>query len=307
MALRLAFMGTPDFAVPSLAACIEAGHQIACVYSQPPRPSGRGMTVNPQPVHAFAEARGIDVRTPKKLRDAAAQEEFAALKLDLAVVAAYGLILPQAVLDAPRLGCVNVHASLLPRWRGAAPIHRAIEAGDKQTGVTIMQMDAGLDTGGMLAVEAITLPPDIDTGHLHDQLAALGAKLLVETLARLEAGTVVAVPQPATGITYAAKISKDEARIDWTQSADIIARKIRAFCPYPGAFTTLPDGIRLKILAAQPSEDQGVPGTALDDGLTIACGSGALKVMRVQKEGRSAQETALFLRGNPIFASARLG
>jgi methionyl-tRNA formyltransferase len=307
MALRLAFMGTPDFAVPSLGACIEAGHQIVCVYSQPPRPSGRGMTVNPQPVHAFADARGIDVRTPRKLRDAAAQEEFASLKLDLAVVAAYGLILPQAVLDAPRLGCVNVHASLLPRWRGAAPIHRAIEAGDPQTGVTIMQMDAGLDTGGMLAVEAITLPPDIDTGHLHDQLAALGAKLLVETLARLEAGTVTAVPQPEIGITYAAKISKDEARIDWTQSADIIARKIRAFCPYPGAFTTLPDGTRLKILAAHPSVGHGVPGTALDDSLTIACGSNVLKVTRVQREGRSAQETALFLRGNPLSPGARLG
>ena len=309
MALRLAFMGTPDFAVPTLNACVAAGHEVAAVYSQPPKPKGRGMVLTPQPVHAAALAHGLDVRTPKSLKTAEAQAEFAALGLDAAVVIAYGLILPQAILDAPKFGCFNVHGSLLPRWRGAAPIHRAIEAGDDQTGITIMAMDAGLDTGAMAMKQALTIGPDDTTGGLHDALAQIGADLMVKALDALVAGRLTLEAQPADGVTYAAKITKDEARIAWSDSAEVIARRVRAFNPFPGAFTTLPDGTRLKILAAHALErtEAAQPGYVLDDALTIACGTGALRPVLVQREGKAAQEISAFLRGTPVPAGLVLG
>ncbi len=297
MSLTLAFMGTPDFAVPSLAACIRAGHYIRAVYCQPPRPAGRGMALALSPVHAFAQSQGVEVRTPHRLKDPADQSAFAELELDVAVVAAYGLILPPPVLSAPRLGCVNVHASLLPRWRGAAPIHRAILAGDEQTGISIMQMDRGLDTGPVLMTAACDIGQK-DLGQLHDELAQLGASLLIDALSGLERGIIKPQPQPEQGITYAAKIAKDEARINWTLPAIEIARQVRAFYPAPGAFTHLPDGARLKILQAEVIGARGAkPGLLIDDHLTIACGTGALRATKVQREGRSAQDADTFLRG----------
>jgi methionyl-tRNA formyltransferase len=309
MALRLAFMGTPDFAVPTLNACLAAGHRIAAVYSQPPKPKGRGMVLAPQPVHAAALAQGLEVRTPKSLKTPEALAEFAAQGLDAAVVVAYGLILPQAILDAPKFGCFNVHGSLLPRWRGAAPIHRAIEAGDQETGITIMAMDAGLDTGPMAMKQSLVIGPDDTTGSLHDALAGIGADLMVRALAALESGQLTFEAQPDMGVTYAAKITKDEARINWADPAVIIARRIRAFNPFPGAFTTLPDGTRLKILAAHATENTHakMPGSVLDDALTIACGSGTLHPVMVQREGKAAQETSAFLRGTPAAAGLVLG
>jgi methionyl-tRNA formyltransferase len=309
MALRLAFMGTPDFAVPTLNACLAAGHDIAAVYSQPPKPKGRGMLLAPQPIHAAALAHGLDVRTPKSLKTAEAQAEFAALGLDAAVVIAYGLILPQAILDAPKFGCFNVHGSLLPRWRGAAPIHRALEAGDTETGITIMAMDAGLDTGAMAMKRSLAIGPEDTTGSLHDALAQIGADLMVKALSALESGALTFDPQPADGVTYAAKITKDEARINWSDPAEIIARRIRAFNPYPGAFTTLPDGTRFKILAAKAAEKSHAaqPGRVLDDAMTIACGAAALRPVLVQREGKAAQEISAFLRGMPVQVGSLLG
>jgi methionyl-tRNA formyltransferase len=309
MALRLAFMGTPDFAVPTLNACLAAGHDIAAVYSQPPKPKGRGMVLTPQPVHAAALARGLDVRTPKSLKTADAQADFAALGLDAAIVVAYGLILPQAILDAPKFGCFNVHGSLLPRWRGAAPIHRAIEAGDHHTGITIMAMDAGLDTGAMVMKQALAIGPDDTTGSLHDVLAQIGADLMIKALHALESGSLTLEVQPQDGVTYAAKITKDEARINWSDSAETIARRIRAFNPFPGAFTTLPDSTRLKILAARAIDrtKSAQPGYVLDDALTIACGTGALRPVLVQREGKAAQEISAFLRGTSVPMGSILG
>ncbi|KAF1854091.1 hypothetical protein Lal_00005308 [Lupinus albus] len=240
--LRLVFMGTPDFAVPSLAALIEAGHQLVCVYSQPPRPAGRGQQVQKSPVHRFAEDHGIPVRTPKSLRTAEAQAEFADLKADAAVVAAYGLILPQPVLDAPRLGCVNVHGSLLPRWRGAAPIQRSILAGDAETGITIMQMDIGLDTGAMLSREAVAITAATTASSLHDDLAALGARMIVPALDGLAAGTLAAVPQPEDGVTYAAKLTREDGRLDWTRPASFVERQVRALTPWPGCWFDAANG-----------------------------------------------------------------
>ena len=237
--LRLAFMGTPDFAASSLRALIDAGHEVACVYSQPPRPAGRGHQVQRSPVHVLAEERGIPVRTPKSLRNAEAQAEFAALDLDCAVVAAYGLILPQPILDAPRMGCLNIHASLLPRWRGAAPIQRAILAGDAETGVTIMQMDAGLDTGAMLLKGTVPITAETTAGSLHDALAELGAGLIVQALDGLAEGRLTAEPQPSEGVTYAAKLSRDDGRLDWSQPADFIERQVRALNPWPGVWFDL--------------------------------------------------------------------
>ncbi|HUD94878.1 methionyl-tRNA formyltransferase [Sphingobium sp.] len=302
--MRIIFMGTPDFAVPALVALIEAGHEVIAVYTQPPRPGGRrGKELTPSPVHREAEVRGIGVRHPVSLKSPEAQTEFAALDADIAVVAAYGLILPQAVLDAPRLGCLNIHASILPRWRGAAPIQRAILAGDPTTGVTIMQMEAGLDTGAMLA----TLRTTIDrksAGELTAELADRGAQLLVGTLRDLAVHRPVR--QPEEGVTYAHKIDKAEARIDFSREAEAVERQVRAFMPVPGAFFEL-DGERYKVLAAEISEGSGEPGVTLDDGLTIACGSGALRVTRIQRAGKPAMDVADLLRGRPVPAGTRLG
>ena len=299
--LRLAFMGTPDFAVPSLAALLETGHRVVAVYCQPPRPAGRGHRPQPSPVQLFAEARQIPVFTPRSLRSPEVQGEFAALGLDAAVVAAYGLILPPAVLAAPRLGCLNVHASLLPRWRGAAPIQRALLAGDPETGVTIMQVDQGLDTGPMLLRQAIPIGAGATAGSLHDALAAAGARLIVEALDGVAAGRLVPVPQPADGVTYAAKLERDEGRLDWSMPAIELERRVRALNPWPGVWFEAA-GERIKVLAAQvvPGLVPGVsaaPGTLLDDQLTLACGTDALRLVRVQRSGRGPVDGAAFLRG----------
>jgi methionyl-tRNA formyltransferase len=295
--MRLVFMGTPDFAVPALAALVEAGHEIACVYSQPPRPAGRGQAPRAAPVQLFAEARGIPTRCPRTLRDAGTQADFAALNADAAVVAAYGLILPQPVLDAPRLGCLNIHASLLPRWRGAAPIQRAILAGDAETGVTIMQMDAGLDTGPMLLREAVPITNETTAGELHDMLAPLGARLIVPALEGLAAGTLRPEPQPAVGMTYAPKLGRADGELDWRRSAAELARQVRALTPWPGTwFTHL--GQPIKVLRAiEVDAPAAAPGTVLDDRLTIACSDGALQLLTVQRAGRAPMDAAAFLRG----------
>jgi methionyl-tRNA formyltransferase len=298
--LRVAFMGTPDFAVPTLAALAEAGHEIAAVYSQPPRPAGRGQKARPSPVQAVAEARGWPVRTPTSLKSAEAQAAFAALDLDVAVVVAYGLILPQAILDAPRLGCVNVHASLLPRWRGAAPIQRAILAGDRESGVTLMQMEAGLDTGPMLLQRAVPIGARTTAQDLHDRLAALGAEMINEVLEGLAGGCLPALPQPAEGVTYAEKLDKAEGRLDWRQSAAELDRRVRAFTPWPGAYFEVADEKgreRVKVLAAEPLPQGGVAGTVLDDKATVACGAGALRLLRLQRAGKAPMDAEAFLRG----------
>jgi len=328
--MRVIFMGTPEFAVPTLAALAEAGHEVACVYTQPPRPGGRrGKELTPSPVQCEAERRGIPVRYPVSLKGAAEQAEFAALDADVAVVAAYGLILPQAVLDAPRLGCLNVHGSLLPRWRGAAPVQRAILAGDAETGVGIMQMERGLDTGPVL-LEERTAVDGKTAGALTDELAALGAGLMVRVLADLPAFPPVA--QTETGVTYAHKIDKAEARIDWTRSAVEIERQVRAFNPAPGAFFELA-GERCKVLAAEvidagmvdagvsapavtPLRPFGAPplageglvaGTVLDDALTVACSEGAVRLVRLQRAGRPAMDAGDLLRGWSLPAGTVLG
>jgi methionyl-tRNA formyltransferase len=298
-------MGTPDFSVPILENLIYAGHEVAAVYSQPARPAGRGHQLRPSPVAAAAEARGILVRTPKSLKSVEEQEAFAALKADVAIVAAYGLILPKAILDAPRQGCINVHASLLPRWRGAAPIQRCIEAGDHVTGVTIMQMDEGLDTGAMLLMEDIAITPTTTGGSLHDDLSAMGARMAVEALRRLEAGSLLATPQPPEGVTYAAKLAKEEGRVDWRRSAAEIDRQLRAFTPWPGVWFEL-KGERIKLISAKPVEGKGEPGQVLDDQLTVACGEGALKIGTLQRAGKGAMTAADLLRGFAVPAGTRL-
>jgi len=301
--MRLAFMGSPDFAVPALRALHDAGHTIAAVYCQPPRPAGRGHAVHACPVQLAAEDLGLELRTPVRLRrDEAAQAAFAALDLDAAVVAAYGLILPQAMLDVPRRGCLNIHASLLPRWRGAAPMQAAILAGDAETGITIMQMDAGLDTGPILLREAVPIGPTTTCGALHDVLAALGAGLVLRALA----DHPPAAPQPAAGATYAPKLTRQDGRIDWSRDAVAIERMVRAFDPWPGTFTTW-QGATLKVLAAAVATGAGAPGTVLHDRLTIACGSGALRLTRVQVGGRSAMAADAFLRGHRVPVGTVLG
>ncbi|MBL8710388.1 MAG: methionyl-tRNA formyltransferase [Rhodospirillaceae bacterium] len=295
--MRVVFMGTPDFAASALAALIAAGHEIVAVYAQPPRPAGRGQDLRKSPVQLLAEQHSLPVLTPVSLKDAEASHHFAAHRADVAVVAAYGLLLPPAILAVPKFGCLNIHASLLPRWRGAAPIQRAILAGDLATGVTIMQMDAGLDTGPMLKAAQVGIDPDMTAGRLHDRLAAVGAALIVETLAALP---LPATPQPADGVTYAAKISPAEARLDWRKSGTLLERAVRAFAPVPGAWCELPDGQRLKVLAAELVPGPGVPGEVLDDRLTIACGSGALRLTLVQKAGGKPMAAGDFLRGRPL-------
>tara|TARA_B100000315_G_scaffold260877_1_gene326720 strand:- start:1741 stop:2667 length:927 start_codon:yes stop_codon:yes gene_type:complete len=303
--LRLAFMGTPDFSVPMLQALIDAGHEIACVYSQPPRAAGRGQKLNPSPVQAKAAELGLKVRTPKSLKSENEQAAFAALELDCAVVVAYGLILPQAILMAPRLGCVNIHASLLPRWRGAAPIQRAILAGDEISGVTIMQMDEGLDTGDMLITKQVPITSETTGASLHDALSEIGAALIVEALDGLAQGSLTPMPQPAEGVTYASKLERQEGHIDWRKSASELERLVRAFTPWPGSWFEI-DGERIKILSAELSGGTGVPGSVLDDQLTIACGDGALRLGNVQRAGKGPTAAADFLRGFELPIGRRL-
>ena len=293
-ALRIVFMGTPAFAAVALKALVDSGHDVVAVYSQPPRPKGRGMETQKSPVHLLAEEQGITVRTPTSLRNAEDAAAVVALNADVAVVAAYGLILPKAVLDAPRHGCLNIHASLLPRWRGAAPIQRAIMAGDARTGVTIMQMEEGLDTGPMLLKEEIEIATDMNAGALHDALAEIGARLICQALERLP--DLKPLPQPADGVTYAAKVTKEECRIDWRRSAAEIDRHIRGLSPAPGAFTEV-GGERLTILAADRISGSGAPGTTIDDRLTIACGEGALRPTLVKRAGKRAMSVEEMLRG----------
>lgn len=295
--MRIVFMGTPDFSVAALEALHKAGHEIACVYSQPPRPAGRGKKDRPSPVQARAEALGLPVRHPVSLRDPLAQAEFAALNADIAVVVAYGLILPQAILDAPTHGCLNIHASLLPRWRGAAPIHRAIMAGDAETGVCIMQMEAGLDTGPVLLRGATPIGAHETTADLHDRLSFIGAALIVDALAQLP--NLTPHVQPDAGVTYAAKIDKAEAAIDWTRTSVEVDRLIRGLSPFPGAWFER-DGVRIKVLGSALSSGQGAPGQVLDDALCVACGEGALRLTRLQRAGKGAQDGDVFLRGNPM-------
>jgi len=305
MPLRLAFMGTPDFAVPTLAELIARGHDIAAVYSQPPRPKGRGMALEPGPVHAFAERAKLPVRTPLSLKGAEEQAAFAALNLDAAVVVAYGLLLPQPVLEAPRLGCFNLHGSLLPRWRGAAPIQRAVMAGDAQTGVMVMQMEEGLDTGPVLMAERVPVARKT-SGELAVELSRLGADLMMRALGALERGAVTAQAQSQDGVTYAKKILKDEARIDWSKSATEIDCLIRGLSPAPGAFTEV-KGERLKILYAMPVKDRGEAGEVITDDLTVACGEGALKLLKVQRAGKGVMEARELLKGFPLPHGTKFG
>jgi methionyl-tRNA formyltransferase len=305
MPFRLAFMGSPTFALPTLEALIEAGHDVACVYSQPPRPAGRGKQERPTPVHAFAAARGIEVRTPKRLRKPEEQAAFAALDLDLAIVVAYGLILPKPILDAPRRGALNLHGSLLPRWRGAAPVQRAIMAGDRVTGVQVMRMEEDLDTGPVLASAETPIEFEDNTSTLHDRLAHLGARLMRDTLEKLERGETRETPQSEEGVTYAHKITPADARIDWTKPAREIDFQIRGLSPTPGAWFEL-DGARVKALHSRLGQGAGAPGEALDDNLLIACGEGAVRLLTVQREGRGPLEAAAFLRGQKVPAGARL-
>lgn len=308
VSLRLIFMGTPDFAVPTLLALQAAGHDIVAVYTREAKPGGRrGLELVPSPVEREATRLGIPVRTPKSLKTPEAQDQFAAFNADAAVIVAYGLILPKPILEAPRLGCFNVHASLLPRWRGAAPINRAIMAGDAESGVTIMQMDEGLDTGAMAKnlgmPERMAIGADMTAGELHDALSRLGADLMPRALAAAERGTLSLTPQPETGVTYAAKISKDETRIDWSKPASAVHNHIRGLSPFPGAWFEL-DGVRVKALRSTRGEGSGPPGTTLDDNLTIACGDGAVRLVQIQRAGAKAMMAQEFLRGTAVKAGS---
>ncbi len=307
--LRIVFMGTPEFSVPTLAEIIAAGHDVVAVYAQPPRPAGRGMAETKSPVQRFAEASGIPVFTPKSLKSPAALAEFSGHGADVAVVIAYGLLLPQAVLDVPRLGCYNMHASLLPRWRGAAPIQRAIMAGDTATAAMVMRMEAGLDTGPVCLSERVDIGADMTSGELHAQLSSRGAELIVRALAALERGSLVATPQPSDGVTYAAKIEKAEAHIDFARPCGDVHNHIRGLSPFPGAwFEAVVDGKteRLKVLRAAVAAGGGIAGTVLDDQMTIACASGAIRPILIQRAGKKAMPVADALRGLPIEAGLRL-
>ncbi|MBS0232657.1 MAG: methionyl-tRNA formyltransferase [Proteobacteria bacterium] len=303
MPLKIAFMGTPDFSVPVLDAIVAAGHDVLAVYSQPPRPAGRGMAEAKSPVHRRAEALGIAVRTPANFKDEDDRDAFAALNADAAVVVAYGLLLPKAVLDATRLGCFNVHASKLPRWRGAAPIQRAIMAGDTVTAVNIMRMERGLDTGPVCLGRDVPIPPEMTAGDLHDALSKLGAELMVDTLSKLEAGALHCVPQSDEGVTYAAKIDKGETRIDFARPAKEVVNHIRGLSPAPGAWFELALGgkaERIRVLSAERTEGNAEPGTIIDEKLTIACGEGAVRIDRLQRAGKQPMAAADFLRGSRI-------
>lgn len=307
MALRIIFMGTPDFSVATLKALHAAGHEIVAAYTQPPRPGGRrGLDLQKSPVHQAAEELGIEVRHPLNFRDQADRDAFVALNADVAVVVAYGLLLPEAILNGTRLGAYNGHASLLPRWRGAAPIQRAIMAGDAETGMMVMKMDKGLDTGPVALTRKVTISPDTTAGELHDALSIVGAEAMVEAMAKLEAGTLQIVAQPEEGVLYAAKIDKAETRVDFSRSASEVHNHIRGLSPFPGAWTEIevngkPE--RVKLLASRLAETEGAlaaPGTALDDRLTIACGTGAVSLVRLQKAGGKALSAEDFLRGTPL-------
>lgn len=303
--MRLAFMGTPDFAAASLGELIACGHEIVAVYTKAPQPSGRGKKLRKSPVHDLAEAHGLDVRTPKSFRKAQAREEFAALNVDAAIVVAYGLILPRAILEAPQLGCFNLHGSLLPRWRGAAPIQRSIMAGDAQTGVQVMRMEEGLDTGPILLSETIAIEADDTAQSLHDRMAIVGAQLLPRFLAALDRGGIVETPQPAEGVTYAEKISSQEARIDWTRPANEIDCHIRGLSPFPGAwFEAVGDKgpQRIKAVLSCRAPGKGSPGTILEasQSLIVACGEGAVELLRLQRAGKGPQSADEFLRGFPL-------
>lgn len=301
--MRIAFMGTPDFALPTLRALVASDHDVVAVYCQPPAPAGRGKKERKSPVHAWAEAAGIPVFTPRSMKQEDAQAAFRALDLDVAVVVAYGQILKPAVLEAPKFGCVNVHASLLPRWRGAAPIHRAVMAGDKETGVCIMQMEAGLDTGPVLLRAKTQIAPDDTTLSLHDRLASMGGEMIIDAIEGIAAGTLTTEGQGEAGVTYAHKIEKAEARIDWAESAEAIDRKVRGLFPFPGAWTEL-DGERLKILAGTIEGASGSPGEVLDDALLVACGSGAFRIDRAQRAGKGAMTREDLLRGYAVSQGA---
>ena len=289
-------MGTPEFSVPALSALIEAGHEIACVYSQPPRPAGRGHKKRLSPIQELAESLDLDARQPSSLGEKTVQAEFLSLNADVAVVVAYGLILPKPILSAPRLGCLNIHASLLPRWRGAAPIQRAILAGESETGITIMQIDDGLDTGPILAVERVPITKKTTASNLHDELANIGARLIVEVLSD---DLPSPVSQPEEGVTYAQKLDRAEGRIDWTRASSEIDRRVRALNPWPGVWCEL-NSERLQILSVKPVNGSGVPGTVIAEPLIVACGEGALQIDQVQRAGRSKMPTADFVRGYPV-------
>lgn len=303
--MRLAFMGTPDFAVLVLTALIDAGHDVVRVYSQPPRRAGRGKALRPSPVHRAAEAAGIDVETPERFREENVLAGFEALDPDAAVVVAYGQILPQRALDVPRFGCLNVHASLLPRWRGAAPIQRALMAGDARTGVAVMQMEAGLDTGPVLGEMSTSVGPGDTAATLHDRLAGMGAALMCATLVEIEAGRAVPVPQPGDGITYAHKIDKAEARIDWRRPAHEVDCHIRGLSPFPGAWCEI-GGERVKVLMSRAEAGSGPAGQVLDDALLVACGDGAVRLTRLQRAGKSAADADVFLNGFSVSAGSQL-
>jgi methionyl-tRNA formyltransferase len=307
MPLRLIFMGTPDFSVPTLLALSGQGHDIAAVYTRAAKPGGRrGLELVPSPVEREAKRLGLAVHTPASLKGAEAQAAFTAHQADAAIVVAYGLILPKPILDAPRLGCFNLHASLLPRWRGAAPINRAVMAGDDESGATVMKMDEGLDTGDMTMVERIPIGADMTAGELHDAMARLGADLMARALSALERGTLQFTRQPADGVTYAAKIDKAETRIDWTKSWKVVHDHIRGLSPFPGAWCELA-GDRVKLLRTTRGEGSGAPGTILDDGLTVACGDGAVRIVELQKAGGRPMKAGEFLRGTPVRSGATLG
>jgi len=304
--MRLIFMGTPDFAVPTLIELAARGHEIAAVYTRAPKPAGRGMDLQRSPVEREARQLALPVYTPRTLKDDGAQENFRAHNTDAAVVVAYGLILPAPILTTPRLGCFNVHASVLPRWRGAAPISRAIMAGDAESGVTIMKMDEGLDTGAMAMAERTTIGADMTAGELHDALSRVGADLMLRVLAAAERGSLSLTPQPADGVTYAEKISKNETRIDWTMPWRHVHDHIRGLSPFPGAWFEL-DGVRVKVLRSTRGESVGPPGLALDNELTIACGDGAVRLVQVQRAGKQPMSAEEFLRGTPVKAGTRVG
>jgi methionyl-tRNA formyltransferase len=305
MPLRLAFMGSPEFAVPTLEAILAAGHDVACVYSQPPRPAGRGKELRRTAVHEAAERHGIEARTPVTFKAVADREAFAALKLDVAIVVAYGLLLPQPILDAPRLGCFNLHGSILPRWRGAAPIHRAVMAGDRITGVQVMKMEAGLDTGPVMLTATTLITEDDTTGDVHDRLSVLGAGLMVKALADLEAGPVKLTSQTEDGVTIATKVSSAEAQINWNKPAGKVSAHIRGLSPQPGAWFEM-DGVRIKALHARAETGSGEPGDVLDDNLLIACGKGAVRITRLQRAGKGQMTADEFQRGARIGKGRRL-
>lgn len=307
--MRIAFLGTPEFSVACLAELVAAGHEIACVYSQPPAPRGRGQDLRPSPVHAFADSLGLPVRTPVSMKTPEEIEAFRALDLDAAVVVAFGQILVRAVLEAPRLGCFNLHASLLPRWRGAAPIQRAIMAGDAVTGVQVMRMSEGLDEGPVLMGEQVRIDALETAGSLHDKLAAVGARILPVALGAIKRGAARETPQSEEGVTYARKIKAAEARIDWTRPAAEVDRHIRGLSPFPGAWFEAPSDrgpVRVKALLSRVEDAEGAPGAVLDDGLLIACADGAVRLLKAQREGKGAQDAEVFVRGFPLAAGTKL-